>query len=175
METVSIKLDDGTGRDFDKILEENRAAKLPQYGGELVIATKEKATASGKAAVAIAFFVYIDGKPQRVQAVTTEANFLNAAAAVEGAKRRREESPAELFQTDYDIDDLGDILANLQAGPPPAHMSHFNIHIGAADEFPPDLSYTIQRIKTLAERYGFTGNTFASPSRHATTMQFTRR
>ena len=56
----------------------------PPEAGDLEIAYKPNATAAGLGGVCVTFTAEINGKPTRVQATTTAANFLMAAAAVKG-------------------------------------------------------------------------------------------
>ena len=80
MEHVVIKLDDGTGHEFDEALK----GTLPD-AGDLKVITKNDATVGGKPAVMLTFTVQLpDGTMQRVQTVTTAKMFVSAAAAVKG-------------------------------------------------------------------------------------------
>lgn len=78
MEYVSIKLDDDS---YNQLV---HGADYPQ-AGDLVFARKREATGLGKPCIAIGFTIMVDGKPKKVQAVTTQAAFLMAAKTIEAA------------------------------------------------------------------------------------------
>lgn len=68
---------------FDEVLR-----SCPPEHGDIEFVFKNAVTRSGAGGVLITFTVTVDGKPLRVQAVTTAKCLLMAAAAVEGFVRR---------------------------------------------------------------------------------------
>lgn len=81
MESVDIKFNDPDL--FDRYLEENRRAEMPECG-DLEIVIKENATVGGKSAAMITFTVMINGERRRVQTVTTLTNLSAIAHACYG-------------------------------------------------------------------------------------------
>lgn len=72
MEKVVIKIDDGSGSEYD---EEIRGCLAE--GADLTFTSKDKCTVNGKAGVVITFTAYLDDNtPVKVQAVSTMANFM---------------------------------------------------------------------------------------------------
>lgn len=90
MTKINLLLDQGDGKAYDALLEENRQDNAPQIGETVDIATKHNATKDGNTAVILSFGVMVDGQPKRVQAVVTERLFLMAASAIATAKHHRE-------------------------------------------------------------------------------------
>lgn len=74
MESVRIVLDDP--EEYDRILRSG----VPE-AGDLVICSKSDVTHGGSPGVVIGFTASVDGKPVKVQAVTTLKLFLGAARA----------------------------------------------------------------------------------------------
>jgi hypothetical protein len=69
--------------DYDALVHEG----VPEYG-DLTVAYKAGGMVSGRGVVCIAFTADIDGKPVKVQAVTSAAAFLMVAGCVQGAEQR---------------------------------------------------------------------------------------
>lgn len=76
MEHAVVKFD---GDEFDELVH----GGCPEMG-DLKFVFKDDATTSGNPAVVIAFTAVVDGKPAKVQAVTTLNVFLSAARAANG-------------------------------------------------------------------------------------------
>jgi hypothetical protein len=84
MESISVKLDDGTGKVFDEALAKSKKSNMPECA-DLTIITKDDGTAEGNPIVMITFTVRMpDGTFQTVQAGTTAKCFAMAGAAVKG-------------------------------------------------------------------------------------------
>lgn len=80
MESISIILDDGTGKEYDAALK----GTLPECG-DLKFITKDKGTQSGNPIVLIAFTVQLpDGTMARAQAATTAKCIDGLAKALRG-------------------------------------------------------------------------------------------
>lgn len=84
MEHLTIRIDDGTGSEFDRLLQESRDNGL-QDSGDLIVATKNICTESGRAGVLLTFTVENppkSGKLQRVQTVVTMRLFRAVCQAI---------------------------------------------------------------------------------------------
>lgn len=79
MEMSRIILDDGTGDDFDKALEESDF----KDNGVVKFVTKEKGTVEGKPVVSIGFKIDVNGIPKNVQITITAKLLVTAAKAIE--------------------------------------------------------------------------------------------
>jgi len=82
MESLPIKLNDAAL--FDATVHGRDGVRTLQDGGDLQIITKDDATHSGRALACLTFTVDVDGKPVRVQTVTTVRLLTTAFAALRG-------------------------------------------------------------------------------------------
>lgn len=81
MESIQTHLYD---EDFDRLVHNADY----QECGDLQMAIKQQATAEKKPGVVIAFTINVDGKPKKVQAVTTLACLEMTMAALKGSTMR---------------------------------------------------------------------------------------
>ena len=84
MENINVSIGEGA---FDRLVHGTPDDQsIPQVGESIAIAGKPGCTAAGRAGIVISFQCLLpDGTEQRVQAVTSRAIFLAAAAAIEHA------------------------------------------------------------------------------------------
>lgn len=92
MESISINLDSAAL--FDELLNQNRAAGLPE-NGDLMVITKRGATEGGRSAVMFTWTVTDGGKARRVQATTTLRTAVGALTILK-AELEREEAALQL-------------------------------------------------------------------------------